>query len=126
LGETEDPSALDIKDMGPITKFIGIQFEHDCSTCELWMHQGEYITYLLEEYGLLDCNPMRLPLDPHHPFGRPTDVHDTLPNLPTLFHKLIGELLYLSICTCPNISFMVNSLAQHSSKPTYTHYTAAK
>lgn len=115
-----------IKDMGPITKFIGIQFERNRSSRQLWMHQGEYITYLLEEYHLLDCNPIRLPLDSHHPFGKPDDVHETIPNLPTLFRKLIGELLYLAICTRPDISYAVNSLAQHNSKPHPSHYAAAK
>lgn len=115
-----------IKDMGPVTKFIGIQFERDRNSRQLWMHQGEYITYLLEEYNLLDCNPVRLPLDSHHPFGKPDDVHATIPNLPTQFRKLIGELLYLAICTRPDISFAVNSLAQHNSKPLPSHYAAAK
>lgn len=115
-----------IKDMGPITKFLGIQFERDHDSCQLWLHQGEYIIYLLKEYNLLDCNPIHLPLDSHHPFGKPDDIHAIIPNLPTLFRKLIGELLYLTICTCPDISFAVNSLAQHNSKPLPPHYVAAK
>jgi hypothetical protein len=32
-----------IKDLGPIQKFLGIQFERDRLTRQLWMHQGEYI-----------------------------------------------------------------------------------
>ncbi|KIJ04992.1 hypothetical protein PAXINDRAFT_39836, partial [Paxillus involutus ATCC 200175] len=28
-----------IKDLGPITKYLGIQFERDRSSRELWMHQ---------------------------------------------------------------------------------------
>lgn len=100
-----------IKDMGLITKFIGIQFKWNYSSYQLWMHQGEYITYLLEEYNLLDCNPVCLPLNSHYPFGKPDDIYETIPNLPTLFRKLIGELLYLAICMHPDISYAMNSLA---------------
>lgn len=60
------------------------------------------------------------------PATRPNDTHTIVPNLPTLFHKLIGELLYLFICARFDISFTVNSLAQHSSNSSSTHYTAAK
>lgn len=35
-----------IKDLGPVTKYLGVQFEWDRKTCQLWMHQGEY-TYQL-------------------------------------------------------------------------------
>src|SRR6267154_2137373 len=49
-----------IKDLGPIQRFLGIQFEREHSTRQLWMHQGEYISYLLDEYNLLDCNPVHL------------------------------------------------------------------
>lgn len=115
-----------IKDMGPVTKFLGIQFERNRGSRQLWLHQGEYITYLLEEYGMLDCNPVRLPLDSHHPFGKPDDTHDAVPNILTQFRKLVGELLFLAVCTRPDISYAVNSLAQHNSNATPAHYAAAK
>jgi hypothetical protein len=115
-----------IKDMGPVRKCLGIQFECDLATHQLWMHQGEYITYLLNEYGLLNCNPVRLPLDSHHPFGKLHDTHDDIENLPSKFRKLIRELLYLAVCTCPDISYAVNSLAQHNSNPSLAHFAAAK
>ncbi|KAG2067554.1 hypothetical protein BDR04DRAFT_992444, partial [Suillus decipiens] len=28
-----------IKDLGPIQKFLSVQFEFNCATRELWMHQ---------------------------------------------------------------------------------------
>lgn len=115
-----------IKDLGAVKKFLGIQFERDLITHQLWMHQGEYITYLLEEYDLLHCNPVHLPLDPHHPFGKPTDSPAKVENLPSAFRKLVGELLYLAVCTRPNISYAVNSLAQHNSNPSLAHFAAAK
>jgi hypothetical protein len=115
-----------IKDLGPVTKFLGIQFERDRSSRRLWLHQSEYITYLLEEYGMLDCNPITLPLDANYPFGRPTDVPIVIANLPTCYCKLIGELLYLSICTRPDISYAVNALVQHSANPSLAHYAAGK
>jgi hypothetical protein len=115
-----------IKDLGAVTKFLGIQFERHRATRHLWLHQGEYITYLLDEYGMLDCNPVTLPLNANHPFGRPSDTYDTVLNLPSRYRKIVGELLYLAICTRPDISFAVNSLAQHNANPSPSHFAAAK
>jgi hypothetical protein len=115
-----------IKDLGAVQKFLGIQFERDCAARRLWMHQGEYISYLLDEYSMLDCNPVLLPSDPNHPFGHPSDMYNIISNLPSCYRKLIGELLYLSICMCPDISFAINSLAQYNANPSASHYVAAK
>jgi hypothetical protein len=115
-----------IKDLGPIQKFLGVQFECNRATHELWMHQGEYITHLLDDYDLLECNPVHLPLDSNHPFGHPTDTFDDIPNLPTRYRKIIGELLYLAVCTRADIAFAVNALAQHCANPSPHFYAAAK
>lgn len=90
------------------------------------MHQGKYITYLLDEYDLLDCNPVHLPLEANHPFGRDSDTYDDIPNLAMCYRKLIGELLYLAVCTRADITFSINSLAQHNSHATPHYYAAAK
>lgn len=45
-----------ISNMGPVTKNLGIQFERNRHTRELWLHQSEYIVHLLQEYDLVDCH----------------------------------------------------------------------
>lgn len=115
-----------ITDLGPVTKYLGIQFERDRTTGELWMYQLDYIAYLLDEHGLTDCNPVSLPMDPKFPFGRPTDVHPDVANLDTEYRKLVGELLYLAMYTRPDIALTVMRLAQHNANPEPHHYSAAK
>lgn len=115
-----------ITDLGPVTKYLGIQFIRDRKTHELWMHQEDYILYLLEEHGMTSCNPVSLPMDPNFPFGRPTDVFPHVPDLPTEYCKLIGELLYLAMYTCPDIALSVMRLSQYNTSPEPKHYAAAK
>ena len=45
---------------------------------------------------------------------------------PAEFQALMGRLLFLSICTHPDISYTVNQLTQHNSHPTVDHLAAAK
>ena len=115
-----------IADLGPVTKYLGIQFERDRKTRELWMHQREYISFLLDEHGLSECNPVSLPMDPVFPFGRDADTVPHIDNLQSEYRKLVGELLYLAMYTRPDIALAVMRLAQHNSAPESRHYAAAK
>jgi hypothetical protein len=72
-----------ITDLGAVSKYLGIQFIRDRQTCELWMHQEDYIRYLLDEHNMTDCNPVSLPMDPNFLFGRPTDVFPHVADLQT-------------------------------------------
>lgn len=115
-----------ITDLGPVTKYLGIQFVRNRQTRELWMHQEDYIIYLLQEHGMSSCNPVALPMDPSFPFGRPTDLHPHVDNLESEYHKIVGELLYLAMYTRPDIAHTVMRLAQQNASPDPSHYGAAK
>ena len=95
---------------------------------ELWIHQANYTCHLLDEYGLSDCHPVLLPMDPNHPFLRDEDAAK-LPeilDISSLYPKLIGELLYLSVCTHLDIAHAVQCLSQHLSHPTPCLFATAK
>ena len=115
-----------IKDLGPVTKYLGVQFEQDREKCKIWMHQTKYIAFILQEYGLMMCSPVRLPADPKAPLGSPSEQFPDIPNLCAAYLKIVGELIYLSINTCPNIFYIVNALAQHNVNPETQHFTMAK
>lgn len=42
------------------------------------------------------------------------------------YQSLIGSLMYLALCTRPDIAFAVGMLARFNSKPNQSHWTAAK
>ena len=43
-----------------------------------------------------------------------------------LFQKLVGSLIYLAICTCPDISYAAMALGQFNANPSHSHLVAAK
>jgi len=117
-----------ITDMGAITKFLHIQFKRNRETKELWIYQAEYIHHLLEEYGLSDCHPVHLPMDPNYLLLKDEDAAKLTPisDLSTVYPKIIGKLLYLSLCTRLDIAHAVQRLSQFISHPTPRLYATAK
>jgi len=118
--------AFGIKDLGPLRVFLGVQFERNLETCELWIHQEMFIDSLLLEYELVNCNPVKTPLGCDHPLGLSTDLHTPIKDLVHSFQWLVGSLLFLQICSRPDISFAVLLLSQHCSTPEPHHFAAAK
>ena len=110
--KSEIAKAFGIKDLGPVTSFIGFQFERNRATRELWIHQENYIDNLLDEHSLHDCNSISTPLDPNHPFSSADSIYPETPDLLKSYQRLIGSLLFLSICTRPDITFAVMALSQ--------------
>jgi len=68
---------------------------------------------------------MKMAINDYYPLSI-LSVMSLVLNLPTRYRKLIGELLYLPICTRPDISYTINALAQHSMNPFSAHYATAK
>ena len=61
---------------------------------------------------------------PPVPAGSLPDIPDN--EVKVHFQRLVGSLLYLTICTCLNISYAAMGLGQFNSNPTHSHLLAAK
>ena len=115
---------FDIKDLGEATYFLGMEFERDRAAGTLKLSQHKNALDLVTRYGLLECKPKSLPLspsiklakDPDHPLD--TTVHG--------YSELVGSLLYLSVCTRPDIAQAVGALARYMSAPGESHWQALK
>ena len=109
-----------IKDLGPVKSFVGIQFKCDYLTREIWIHQEMYIDSLLAKHNLAAYNSMVTPLDPSHPLGHEEDTYPAINNLTNAYQHLIRSLLFLQLCSQPDISFSVASLSILFSTPPLT------
>ena len=112
-----------LKDLGPVKQFLSIEFVRNLALKELWMHQSSYIMTLLDDHDMNDCNPAKTLMDLAQIDPR---IDTAMPDCHTEYQTIIGKLLFLSICTRPDISYMVNSLTQHSCSPHSEHFTAIK
>jgi len=61
---------------------------------------------------------------PNPPPNSLPDIHDT--DIKVNFQPLVGSLIYLAVCTRPDIAYATMALGQYNASPTHTHLLAAK
>jgi hypothetical protein len=109
-----------LKDLGPLSFFLGIQVTRDASGIHVC--QTKYISELLHKTHMADSKPSKTPCTSGSKLSR----HDgeTLTD-PTTYRQVVGALQYCTL-TRPEIAYSVNQLCQHMHAPSSTHCIAAK
>jgi hypothetical protein len=113
-------SEFDMKDLGLMHYYLGLEVWQKRG--EVFLGQGKYEIKILQKFGMMDCKSMNTPMNVDI---RKVKVPDSDPVDPSLYHKLIGSLMYL-VNTRPDICFVVNTLSQFQVEPRQEHWIAAK
>ena len=116
-------AAFEARDMGPASFFLGMSIHRDRHARSITLGQSRLTGDLLEKYGMTECKPLSTPLSPAAKLTKEGESLDTA-SFP--YSQLIGSLMYLSVCTRPDISQAVGALARYMAYPTTTHWQAAK
>lgn len=107
-----------IKDAGPVTYALGIEFQRTGSAFKLT--QTSYTTSLLSHFGFSNCKSSPTPMVT----SQPTDAKKTSLSDFKL-NEIVGSLLWLSKTTRPDIAFATAILSQHVHNPTSAAYSLA-
>ncbi|KAK4703061.1 hypothetical protein P7C70_g3153, partial [Phenoliferia sp. Uapishka_3] len=109
---------FEIKDLGELREFLGLQIDHNHATGEVRLHQSGYAQRILERCGMEDAKSVKTPCRPKAPqtTSLPNEDRDTSP-LAVEYRAVIGMLLYLCISR-PDIIFPVGRAARYSCNPT--------
>lgn len=103
-------SEFKMKDLLQIKYFLGIEFEQ--IEGEISMSQSRYIMKLLEKFRMSECKPRSTPceikLESANP-GESVDFNE--------YREIVGSLIYLAMCTRPDIAWVVSRLSQHLAAP---------
>jgi hypothetical protein len=113
-------SVFELKDLGPLKYFLGLQIDYKPSG--FFVHQSKYAMDVLSRQNMSTCKPCSSPFVSSSKLS--SDLADFLSD-PTPYRSLVGALQYLTF-TRPNLSFAVNSLCQYMQSHTSAHLVAAK
>jgi hypothetical protein len=115
-------SLFEVRDLGEAVFFLGLEIVRNRTAGTLWLGQSQYAEKKLEQFGMRDCNPRVTPLEVNQQLG---PDGETLPsNMP--YSEVVGSLLYLAVCTRPDMSHSVGMLSRFVSAPKLEHWHALK
>ena len=118
---------FNIKNLGRISFSLGIHFAWE--TNGLYMTQTAYIEKIAAKFKMEGCKPLYVPMQKGtKPTAKmsPTNEKEKIEMSTVPFKNAIGSLLYLAVCTCPDIAYAVSSLARYSSNPGREHWVLVK
>jgi hypothetical protein len=114
---------------GPAAMFVGLQISRIRSQKLLFLHQSHYIRKVLKRFNMADCNPKKVPADPHSRLDKnmcpssPTEM-DSMSKIP--YREAVGSLLYIMVTTRPEIAFAVNQVSRFCQNPGPLHWESVK
>ena len=123
-------SEFQLDDLGMVKNILGMEIERDLEENLIHLGQNKYINKQLIKF--------MIPSTPHKRKAVPitkaayADVVNTsskrsesiLDKKEYPFRSLIGSLLYANICSRPDISFALSTLASHNADPRIMHWNA--
>ena len=109
-----------MKDLGSLTYFLGLQVHHSPSSISL--NQHKYASDLVATTGLQGATSVDTPMELNVKLRK--EEGDLLVD-PSLFRKLVGSLVYLTI-TKPEISFVVQQVSQFLQTPLHLHLVVVR
>lgn len=116
-----------MKDLGPVHYCLGMRFTFTPGSVR--MDQERYIDELMVRHAMTTTSLALTSLPPGTVLERATGLgeHVLLPKAEAVtFREITGALLYLVVCTRPDIATAVHQLSRYMMTPTTAHMTAAR
>ena len=107
-------SKFDVRDLVGATYFLGMELVRDRAARTLKLGQKKLTGELLGRYELTDACARSVPFDVREKLTKEGEPLDTAKFSDS---ELVGRLLYLTVCTRPNIAQVVGALARYMSAP---------
>jgi len=112
-----------MKDLGSVSEFLGIEITRDRAARTLRLSQTSYIAKILERFQMSECKPTATPMVQS---SKPSSEDSEPLPADVPYRSAIGSLMYLMICTRPDLGFAVGRLSQHCENPLKCHWNAVK
>jgi hypothetical protein len=112
-----------MKDIGELSEILGMEVYRDRQRKLLTLSQTTYIKDILQKFGFSNCKPISTPLDP----GMKLSKHSTQMGTEIFpYREIIGSLMYLMVCTRPDISYAIGQLSKYNSNYGKEHVAGVK
>jgi hypothetical protein len=111
-------------DLGEAKFILGIEIIRDRSQRTIALSQGAYARDVLRTYGMADCKSTPTPVRPDVRLTAPVEGYVAEPSNTRRYQAMVGALMWLAICTRPDMSYAVGHLSRYASNPDKPHADA--
>ncbi|KAF0703375.1 hypothetical protein AaE_015405 [Aphanomyces astaci] len=121
LDAMEGDGKIRLKRQGALQYLLGIKISQADGITTL--NQATYAKAVLKRFGMENCSRVATPEvvgseDEWDEPGEPADVD--------VFQSMVGSLVYLMSCTCPDLAHSIQRLSRYLHRPTTKHIEGAK
>nr|GEX88755.1 hypothetical protein [Tanacetum cinerariifolium] len=122
IGSTKSllKKVLDMKELGKAMKILGMKIVRDRNRKILKVSQSEYISKILNNFRIHNGKSVQMPLGGHFNLSskdcpvRDCDV-ERISKVP--YANVVGSLMYLMVCTRPDIAYAVSVVSRYLANP---------
>ena len=115
-----------MSDLGPVAHYLGVKVirEDTSRGSRIKLTQRAYAEKVLRTFGMADCTSVATPMDENlvlEPSKEASDSQDR-----KWYQRAVGSLMYLMLCTRPDIAYAVSQLGRFAANPSQKHHAALK
>jgi hypothetical protein len=115
---------FDIKELGELKYCLGIEVIRDRKSKTIKINQEAMIKRVSERFGVQECKNVYIPADANSRLIKPSD-EDKDQSSGKPYRELVGSLMYIMVCTRPDISNAVGEVSRFCDGFGTTHWQAA-
>ncbi|KAL2623059.1 hypothetical protein R1flu_003264 [Riccia fluitans] len=115
-----------MKDLGLAKNILGMEIHKDVKGGRLWLTQEKYARKVFERFNMLDAKLVGTHLVNHfkHQFSAtfcPLDAMEKGLMSKVPYESVVGSLMYLMVCTRPNIAYALGKVSKYMVNPGKVH-----
>ncbi|GJZ16482.1 retrotransposon protein, putative, ty1-copia subclass [Tanacetum coccineum] len=120
---------FDMKELGEAKKILGMEIVRDRSRKILRVSQSGYVSKILNNFRIDNGKSVKMPLGGHFKLSlkdcpvKDCDV-ERMSKVP--YANAVGSLMYLMVCTRPDIAYAVSVVSRYLANPGKNHWEAVK
>ncbi len=115
---------FEMKDLGDLHFFLGMEMERDHAQGLLYINQIGYLKEILKHFHMEDFKTIGVPLDPKIKLKKNVNKDDEMVKVP--YQQAMGSLMYAMLRTLPDLAYLISVVNQHMANLSLEHWIMVK
>jgi len=118
-----------MKDIGAVKQILGIRIMHDRQVKKLWLSEEYYVKRVLQRFQMENAKAVSTPLAAYMKLSfkqSPSNKAEKLDMKQVPYASAVGSLMYVMVCTRPDIAHVVGIVSRFLSNLCRKHWNVMK